>query len=135
MWCFIADKPMTFLGQVHVPHDEATPDGAPRGAMLYAFCDQAGSGLEFKVVAQTCGEQTAGDHYRLEEQLARFHQLSGGPKAAKELVEKGDRWAHRFLLDHSDLARETLELLAKHGATRQLKEEAKTRLKEQPKGS
>ena len=103
MWCFIADKPMAFLGQVHVPDNESAPDGAPRGTMVYVFCDQAGSGLEFKVVAQACGEQTAEDHYRLEEQIARFHQAGGGPKAAKELVEKGGRWAHRFLLDQSDL--------------------------------
>jgi hypothetical protein len=125
---------MTFLGQLHVPDDEATPDGALRGAMIYVFCGQTNSGLEFKVVSQMCGEQTAEDHYRLEEQIARFYQLGGGPKAAKELVEKGDRWAHRFLLDHSEIGRQTLELLAKHGATRQLKDEAKARLKEQPKG-
>ena len=129
MWCYRANQPMVFLGQVPSPEDETVPDGAPQGDMLYLFFDRAGSGLEFQVIAQMCGGQTAEAHYRLEEQLARFQEMGGGPKAANELVQKGDRWAHRFLLDLPELARQTLELLVKQGATRQLKDEAAARLK------
>jgi hypothetical protein len=129
-WCFIGGKPMIFLGQTSVPEGKDTPQGAPTGEMIYLFFDQTASGREFKVISQTCGEQTAEDHYRLEEQLARFHQLGGTPQAANELVKKGDKWAHRFLLDRPDLAKATLELLARHGAARELKEQAKARLKE-----
>jgi hypothetical protein len=129
-WCFIAGKPMIFVGQTAVPEGKDTPEDAPAGEMIYLFFDQTVSGREFKVIAQTCGEQTADDHYWLEEQIARFHQLGEAPQAANELVRKGDKRAHRFLLDRADLAKETLQLLAKQGATRQLREEARARLGE-----
>jgi hypothetical protein len=129
-WCCIAGKPMVFVGQTAVPDAKDIPDGAPAGEMIYLFFNQTASGQEFKIISQTCGEQTAEDHYRLEEQLARFHELGGAPEAANELVRKGDKWAHRFLLDRADLAKATLQLLAKQGATRQLQEEAKGRLSE-----
>lgn len=129
-WCFIAGKPMIFVGQTAVPEGKDTPEDAPAGEMIYLFFEQTASGREFKIISQTCDEQTADDHYRLEEQIARFHELGGVPQAANELVRKGDKWAHRFLLDRGDLAKVTLQLLAKHGATRQLQEEAKARLSE-----
>ena len=127
-WAFVGSSPMCFLGQAHTT-EENTHEGVPSGEMLYLFFQKLATGFEFKVVSQGCGEQTAEAQHKLEALISDFERQRGSTAAANVLVRKGDKWAHLFLLERADVQPEILKLLAKKGATREIKEQAAEKLK------
>lgn len=83
--------------------------------------------LRVQIFTQDTSEQTAEDHYRLEDQMMRFEEDYNDPAVVLQLIRAGNKWLHEYLLNHPKASKHTLALLAEHGKTKALKAEAAKR--------
>lgn len=122
-----------FLKQFYIPHQPSIQALFHVGFSLYLFATPKGDDeMELVLFEQDMGEQTAEDHYRLEEQIGSFLAAPHNLVAVEELIQTGDKYFHEFVLERPDATRPILEMLLKHAKTKSLKSAAQKRLAERP---
>jgi hypothetical protein len=128
-WPAFLGRQMLFIGQFAVPDNDVSEEYGLGGTMVYLFAGWSGNQVEFKILSQDAGEQTAEQHYQAEAIMALFLQSPKEPKILRRCVKEGDKYVHEFLLEQPGLGPEGLKLLAEKGANKIIREEAQRRLK------
>src|SRR2546426_11479573 len=72
-WPFVGLTPTLFIAQTHVPGTPVTA-GLLDGEMVFLFAGKLADAIEYKILCQECGQQTAEAHYRAEELRAAYEQ-------------------------------------------------------------
>ena len=129
-WPFWRHKPLVFIGQTHLTENPATRNHLTWGCMVYLFAGQTGEQMEFKIVEQQVGIQTAEQHYRAEELMGQFASNPMDIQVIRHCVEEGDRFVHEFILHHRRVTESALKLLACKGANKEIRDAAAKRQKE-----
>ncbi len=87
--------------------------------------------LIVQIFTQDTSAQTAEDHYKLEELIAKYREISNKPVEIEKLIKQGDKYFHEFVLETKPLKKETIESLIKFGKTKAIVSEAQKLLKNQ----
>lgn len=120
-----------FLKQFHVPIGEKIRAHFHGGFSLYLFATpQGGDALELALFELDMSEQTAEDHYRLEEQIATFLQKPHDLDSVESLIRGGDKHFHEFVLESRKSTQPVLALLMQHAKTKTLKSAIQARITE-----
>lgn len=120
-----------FLKQFYIPHKASIRALFHVGFSLYLFATPKGQDeMELALFEQDMGEQTAEDHYRLEEQIGIFLAAPHDLIAVEDLIQTGDKYFHEFVLERPGATRPMLQMLLKHAKTKNLKSAVQKRLAE-----
>jgi len=118
-----------FLKQFYIPREASIRALFHVGFSLYLFATPKGDDeMELALFEQDMDEQTAEDHYRLEEKIGIFLAAPHNLVAMEELIQTGDKYFHEFVLEYPDTTRPMLEMLLKHAKTKTLKSVVQKRL-------
>lgn len=118
-----------FLKQFYIPRKASIRSLFHVGFSLFLFATPKGDDeMELALFEQDMKEQTAEDHYRLEERIGRFLAAQHDLVAVEELIRTGDKDFHEFVLERPGAVRPMLEILLKHAKTKSLKSAAQKRL-------
>ena len=120
-----------FLKQFHVPISAKIRAHFHCGFSLYLFATPQGDdALELAMFEQDMSEQTAQDHYRLEEQIATFLQAPRNLDSVEALIRGGDKHFHEFVLESPKSTQAVLAMLMQHAKTKTLKSAIQARITE-----
>ncbi|WP_394539946.1 hypothetical protein PRJ39_04900 [Lysobacter enzymogenes] len=118
-----------FLKQFYVPNRADIRAHFQVGFSLFLFATrQAGDALELALFEQDMSEQTAEDHYRLEQQIAGFLAAPRDLAGVEALIRAGDAHFHAFVLESPRSTLPVLETLLKHARTQTLKKAVQKRI-------
>ncbi len=126
-WPFVGLTPTLFIAQTHVPETPVTA-GLVGGEMVFLFAGKQADAMEYRILPQECGQQTAEAHYRAEELMAAYEQNPSDLKAIERIIKQGDKWVHAFIVGQPNLSTQTLSLVATSGKGKEVKDRAKKRL-------
>jgi hypothetical protein len=135
-WPFRDGMPFLFLGQLYVPETPTTRErfAWDETAYVFAFAG-AGDELAVQIFLQDTSAQTAEEHYRLEEMMAEFEQHADNGETVRRLLKRGDRHFYDFLFEHPLLDQRLLEMIARDGATKSVRDRAGKELRRRPAGA
>lgn len=118
-----------FLKQFYVPDRADIRALFHGGFSLFLFATpRDGDGLELALFEQDMSEQTAEDHYRLEERIGRFLAAPRDLASVEALIRAGDPHFHAFVLESPHSTRPVLEALLAHAKTQALKKAIQKRI-------
>lgn len=130
-WPAINKQPMVFVTQWPLPENEVTKNFLTFGDMVFLFADRENSAtLKVKMWMQDMRSQTAEEHYRLEELMALFEAKRNDEEAVARCIRDGDAYMHEYILDSPNVSARALELLAKQGRGKRLRDAAARKLRQ-----
>ena len=111
-----------FHSQIHLPENPITRQYLTFATTLFLFvCIAEHDELRVQIFTQDTSQQTAEDHYLLESQMMRFDQHHDEAETVLQLITSGSKHLHDYILNHPNVSKHALELLAEHGKTKALK--------------
>ena len=100
-------------------------------SMVFLFADQEKNApLNVKMWMQDMRSQTAEEHYHAEELMALLETNRDDDEVVARCIRDGDVYVHEFILDYPGVSAKALELLAKHGQGKKLREAAARKLRQ-----
>jgi hypothetical protein len=130
-WPAINQQPMVFLAQWPLPENEVTRSALTFGSMVFLFAEQEKNAtLNVKMWMQDMRSQTAEEHYNAEELMALLEANRNDEEVVARCIRDGDVYVHEFILDNPSVSAKALELLAKHGQGKKLREAAARKLRQ-----
>lgn len=118
-----------FLKQFYVPNRADIRAQFHGGFSLFLFATRrTGDDLELALFEQDMSEQTAEDHYRLEQHIGDFLAAPRDLASVEALIRAGDLHFHAFVLESPHSDRPVLEALLKHAKTQALKKAIQKRI-------
>lgn len=111
-----------FCRQIYIPENKTTRQNMTWGCSLFLFVFvNSQDELLVQVFQQDMSEQTAEDHYRLEEMMMEFDQHYQDSGRVGKLIEKGDKFFHEYVLNHERVNGWMLGLLLENARTKAFK--------------
>lgn len=125
------DELFVFVERFYVPDNELNNHSLYDNSNVYLFVHSSEEDkMSFGVLDQDAGSQSIQDHYKFEEAMIEYENNKNNPEIVEKLVKRKLKDFQLYLLDQSDLRADVLELIAEHGKTKAIKNEALARLKE-----
>ncbi|RQO66424.1 hypothetical protein DBR43_29870 [Pedobacter sp. KBW06] len=123
------EKLFYFSTQFYIPENKTNKTHLGWDETLYVFLyatetDQ----LLVEIFIQDTSGQTAEDHYKLEEMMAAYDACYNNPDKVHQLLKKGDKYFHDYVLEHKRTSRNTLESLLTFAKTKKMETEVSKRL-------
>ncbi len=118
-----------FLVQFYAKRSRSTSEYFGNGQTIYLFAVADGDALKFQAFLQDTSEQTAEDHYRLEEQMMEFDRDYRDIDKVEALIKAGDGNLHRYIAEHARSREEILVALLRHARTKRMKQQIQKRLR------
>lgn len=119
-----------FSTQFYIPENKTNKAHLGWDETLYVFlCATENDKLLVEVFVQDTSGQTAEDHYKLEEMMAEYDASYNNPDKVHQLLKKGDKYFHEYVLEHKRTKRQTLESLLSFTKTKKMVTEITKRLK------
>lgn len=112
-----------FLGQFFAAKSKLINHYFGSGQSIYLFALASGDTLKFQAFMQDTSEQTAEDHYRLEEQMMAFDRDYKSIDKVEVLIKAGDKYLHQYIAEHKRSSQETLTVLLQYVKTKSLKQQ------------
>ncbi len=128
-WPFYQGSPFFFVKQFFL--DESFKETLSWDLSIFLFVFFQPGKLLLRVFTQDTSAQTAEDHYKLEEMMATFERHHNDAAVVEKLVKEGDGHFYDFVLEHKYLTPAILAILAQHGTTKKIRNEATKLLKQQ----
>ena len=128
------NKLFYFCTQIYLPENKTTKQYLIWGATLFIFLfvterDE----LLVQVFEQDTSQQTAEDHYKLEALMGEFEENYKNIDIVKEIIKKGDKYLHDYILNHKRTDKQILELLLEYGKSKTFKNEVSKRIRQTAK--
>ena len=124
------DKLFYFSTQFYLPENSVNKEHLGWGLTVFVFLFvTAQEELLVQILTQYTSDQTAEDHYKLEEMMAEFDAGYNKPEIVNQLIKKGDKYFHEYVLAHKRSNRHTLESLLTFAKTKKMKDEIVKRLR------
>lgn len=119
-----------FCRQIYLPDNKTNRQYMTWEASLFVFLFVTEQDeLLIQLFSQDTSEQTAEDHYRLEEMMLTFEQHYHDPVQVLSLIRQGDKYFHDYVLQHPKTNRETLALLLEYGKSKAFKAQVARKLR------
>ncbi|MFL9483622.1 hypothetical protein ACI6Q2_12650 [Chitinophagaceae bacterium LWZ2-11] len=96
---------------------------------IYLFVYFTAGKTYLRIFTQDMNEQTAEDHYLLEEMMAEFDANTGNMQKIEALIRKGDKFFHEYVMGHKRCNAAMLALVVQYAKTKKLKDAATKQLK------
>ncbi|MBN9299792.1 MAG: hypothetical protein J0I41_22510 [Filimonas sp.] len=125
-WPFHEDKPYHFIKQFFF--DRSFKNTVSWDFSIYLFSFFTPEKLHLQIFTQDMNEQTAEDHYRLEEMMATFDADLKDHNKVETLIKTGDKFFQEYVLEHPKCDNAIIALIAQYGKTKKLKDAAKKRI-------
>lgn len=119
---------LLFLGQFYAANSKLMNQYFGSGQSIYLFTLASGDTLKFQAFMQDTSEQTAEDHYRLEEQMMAFDSHYKHIDEVEILIKAGDKHLHQYIAEHKRSGKEILTVLLQYAKTKSLKQQILKRL-------
>jgi hypothetical protein len=118
-----------FCKQTYIPSNKTTQQYLTWNETLFTFIfiteqDE----LLVQIFGQDTSQQTAEDHYKLEEQMYEFDKNFEKLKIVEKLIKNGDKYLHDYILNHEKTDKKILELLIEYGKSKAFKSEVMKKL-------
>jgi hypothetical protein len=124
------EKLFYFSTQFYIPENNTNREHLGWGETLYVFLYATETDkLLVEVFIQDTSGQTAEDHYQLEDMMAEFDASYNNPDKVHQLLKKGDKYFHEYVMEHKRTNRQTLESLLTFAKTKKMATEITKRLK------
>lgn len=124
------EKLFYFSTQFYIPENNTNREHLGWDETLYVFLYATETDkLLVEVFIQDTSGQTAEDHYRLEDMMAEFDASYNNPDKVHQLLKKGDKYFHEYVMEHKRTNRQTLESLLTFAKTKKMATEITKRLK------
>ncbi|MBM4071002.1 MAG: hypothetical protein FJ271_18940 [Planctomycetes bacterium] len=124
-WPAMGKRPMVFVTQWPLPDSQAAKTFLVSGSAIFLFVDREESGdLNVKMWMQEMRSQTAEEHYRAEELMAKLEANPGDPAVIDQCVREGDQYVHEYMIEKKGTPRHALQLLAKQAKSKKLRDTA-----------
>lgn len=124
------DETFFFLGQFFAKNSMLVNQYFGSDQSIYLFALANGDILRFQAFMQDTTEQTAEDHYRLEEQMMAFDRDYKNIEKVAALSRAGDKYLYQYIADHKRSGKEILDLLLQYAETKKMKQQIIKRLKQ-----
>ncbi|VFS47546.1 Uncharacterised protein [Budvicia aquatica] len=111
---------LLFLGQFYAAKSKLMNQYFGSGQSIYLFTLASGDTLKFQAFMQDTSEQTAEDHYRLEEQMMAFDSHYKHIDEVEILIKAGDKYLHQYIAEHKRSGKEILTVLLQYAKTKVL---------------
>ena len=130
-WPTYQERMFFFSQQIHVPENKYTSTPLFCPATIYVFVlPIENKKLMVQLISQQTNEQTAAQHYKLEQAMIDYKENRDNLAVIEKLIKTNSKDFHEYLLeDDPKVSQKALELLSEHGKTKKIKEQAKKRLK------
>jgi len=123
------EKLFYFSTQFYIPENKTSKTHLGWDETLYVFLYATENDkLLVEVFIQDTSGQTAEDHYKLEEMMAEYDASYNKPDKVHQLLKKGDKYFHEYVLEHKRTNRQTLENLLTFAKTKKMETEVRKRL-------
>jgi hypothetical protein len=124
------NKLFYFSTQFYIPENEVNKKYLGWGETIFVFLFVTEQDeLLIQIYEEDTSEQSAEEHYKLEEMMMEFDACYNIPEKVHRLIEKGDKYFHEYVLEHKRINRKTLESLLIFAKTKKMKDEITKRLK------
>ncbi|WP_271838437.1 hypothetical protein [Commensalibacter communis] len=116
------------LRQSYIKKERLEKEYFTCGETIYLFTINTEDHLELYIFTQDTNEQTAEDHYRLEEQMITFENHYNDLKIVQKLIKSGNKYLHQYIAENKHSNSEILTMLLASVKTKKLQKEIQTRL-------
>lgn len=126
-WPITEGRPMVFIGQVTLPENDVTSQYLTCFKSIFVFLAQEDGEYIAKIVTQQADQQTAEEHYALEELVDSYAEIRTNDKSVIALLRKGGIWAEEYILEQDTVTIAVLQYVAEKGANQSIRSAAKKR--------
>lgn len=126
----IGNQLFYFASQFYFPINKVNKEYFICGETAYVFLHVTEKDeLLVQIFTQDMSEQTAEDHYRLEEMMAEYEHNYNNLNIVRNLIQRGDKYFYEYILESKRTNRQVLEILLEFAKTKKMKTEIEKRLK------